>query len=152
MKKHFLLLVFIALFVQSCSPIFMPREVRTSFFDYRKYSNEGFFLSPDSYPGEFTPCGELFITIKPGDVKGPDKMVYDPGSQSYVSQSQIRREEISSDELLSIAVKKAKEIGADGLVNFKCHVINSTYYNPALRSVQTIFSHYEISGFAIKRK
>ena len=151
MKKLSLLLVFAALIMQSCSPKLMPREVRTAFFDYRKHADEGFFLSPDPYTGAFTPCGEVFITIKPGDVKGPAKMVYDPGSQSYVTESQIRREEISSEELLLIAVNKAKEFGANGLVNFKCLVVNSTYYNPALKSVQTIFSHYEISGYAIKR-
>jgi hypothetical protein len=150
--KKILILLFTSFIAFSCSLKLMPREVRTAFFDYRHYANEGFFISPDPYTGEFTPCGELLISIVPGDVKVSGKQVYDPASQMYSTFDDVRKEDISSKELLDIAVKKAKEVGADGLVNFKCLVVNSSYYNPGLKQVITFLSHYEISGYAIKRK
>ena len=70
MKKLILITIFaFGLLLQSCSPKLMPRVVSTRFFDYRKYANEGFFLSPDPYMGNFTPCGELNIVIIPADIK-----------------------------------------------------------------------------------
>lgn len=150
MKKLQLIILFVALVAQSCSPRLMPREVNTMFFDYRQHAAEGFFISPDPYTGSFTPCGELIVTIKPGDVVKA-RQVYDPGTQGYEMVKDIHRESINPEELLDIAVKKAKELGANGLVNFECLVINTTLYNPVLKNIQTVFSHYEISGYAIKR-
>lgn len=156
MKKIALILIFIfGLTLQSCSPKLMPRVVSTSFFDYRKYANEGFFLSPDPYTGDFTPCGELSIVIKPADVKFGMNEKFDSDSKfdliynnnSNTQFSQIAKERISTDELLDIAVKKAKEVGANGIANFKCLVVNHTYFVNGIAN--TIFSHYEISGYAI---
>ena len=69
MKKVFYLLAAI-LVMASCS-VMKPREriVETFFLDYRPYAEEGFFLSPDPYPGKFTSLGEISIEIKPALLK-----------------------------------------------------------------------------------
>ena len=110
---------------------------------------------PDPYTGEFTPCGELNIVIKPADVKiGMNEKYDSEGKFNSIDNNrnsivnQIVKENISSEELLDIAVNKAKEVGANGIANFKCLVINQTYFINSIPN--TIFSHYEISGYAIK--
>lgn len=47
------------------------------------------------------------------------------------------------DDVVEIAVKEAKERGANALSNFKCDIV----YNPNLNTI----IRYEISGFCIKR-
>lgn len=149
MRKIALILIFVfGLTLQSCLPKLMPRVVSTSFFDYRKYANENFFLSPDPYIGDFTPCGELSIVIKPADVKFGRDDEFDSFYNKNDVPTGIVKEKISSEELLDIAVKKAKEVGANGIANFKCLVINHTYFLNGIS--HTVFSHYEISGYAIK--
>lgn len=153
MKKIILISIFtFGLLLQSCSPKLMPRFVNTRFFDYRKYADEGFFLSPDPYTGNFTPCGELNIVIIPADIKltpantiSKNKPVGGDKFDSYYSENNnfavVVKEKISSDELLEIAVSKAKEVGVNGIANFNCSVFNNN----------TSSIYYEIRGYAIKR-
>jgi len=154
MRKLIIVATFaICIILQSCSPKLMPRTVTISFFDFRKFTNEGFFLSPDPYTGEFTPCGELLIIVHPADIKYSDinkgKNLDDAVYSSPNSIGGVTKEDISSEELLEMIVAKAKSVGANGIANFKC--LSISYTNYIQGSPHTYFSHYEICGFAIKR-
>ncbi len=146
----FLLLLVTAVLVQSCSPKLMPRDVKTFYIDYSKYSSEGFLISPNPYPGSFTSLGELLITVIPGDVVVSKMNVFNSQNNFYESTRTFEKEQISTKELLDIAVNFAKQKGANAIVNFKCEIKNYSYYNTALKKPSIYFSHYEISGFAIK--
>lgn len=152
MKRKLLLLIGVitTIIIQGCSPKLMPRTVRTFYIDYSKYSSEGFFISPNAYSGNFTPLGELLITVIPGDKVVSKMNVYDSQTNLYESAKLIEKEQISTKELLDIAVNFAKQKGANSIVNFKCEIKNYSYYNTSLKQPSTYFSHYEISGFAIK--
>ena len=148
MKKLILVAIFTFAFViQGCSPKLSPRLVEASFFDFRKFTSEGFFLSPDPYTREFTPCGELFIVVHPADIKSTginkDKSLDDSVYDSSNPIGSVIKERISSEELLELIVSKAKEVGANGIANFKCTPISITHYIG--NSSYATFSHYELS-------
>ena len=144
--KRILILLLALICLYSCAT-FIPqqRSVTTVFLDYRQYASQGFFLSPNIYTGEHDALGELFIEVLPeqkearidseGNPKGDLDMV------TYYFDGAYGFERIYFDELLEIAVEKAKEKGADGICNLK---INKTS--------ATGFVRYEVTGLCIKRK
>lgn len=155
--KKLLSIITILCFLSSCSVVdylIGPKEtiIDTYFYDFRKHAKEGFFISPDPYIGDFDPVGIIKINIFPGkiEVQGEPngKVVYgQPKGEPY---TYYVTEEFEPSELLDIIVEKAKEQDADAIVNFEAYSRYKTievadhWYN--------VFDHYELSGFAIKRK
>ncbi len=125
----------------SCSVMTHQRYVATMFLDFQPYTEAGFFISPNPYTGQFSPLGEISISIQPAlqrkakQVKGYNDGLYSNNSAPVV------QEEISAEELLEMAVKEAKARGANGISNFKCSKVFDM--DPIEKY------HYEISGFAI---
>jgi len=152
MKKTslFLLLLVAAVLVQSCSPKAMPRTVITSFADYSKYYSDGFLISPNPYPEKFVSIGEIFIIVVPGDKIKQESKYFDSQTNTYNVVTKVFKENISLDELTEIAVQQTKAKGANALVNFKIQIINNQTYSNLYKRYIPVFSHYEISGFAIK--
>ena len=169
MKKIFFLIISVFA-ITACSPklISTDREIIVSYFDFREYTNEGFFISPNMYTGEHESIGELAISIFPAE-KIVGEMANDPESRSGIADigvfynskpkrelakikkvnKYLEKEKISDNELLKIIVDEAKKNGADALVNFSSKNI---YKTVTVNKAQIeIFSHYELSGFAIKR-
>lgn len=157
MKKRLLILPIILMIgLSACSPRVIPasRIIQVSFFDFSKYSQEGFMISPNQYIGEFEPCGELYIKIIPGEVlkknvkksnySQNDDLIYQSTQESNFNPEDLIQENISPDELLKEAVSQAKKRGANAIVNFNCVEIYP--YN----SFNILY--YQITGFAIKRK
>lgn len=105
--RRILLLLAAALTIASCSPKIYPRTITVGFADFRPYVEEGFFLSPDPYPGDFESLGEISIKIVPGLRK------------YYRPDIRYETEKISVDEVLKIAVSEARELGADGIVDMR---------------------------------
>ena len=146
MKKLFILL----LVLSSCAiQKQAERTVSVNFYDFRKYTEIGFFLSPDPYVGEFKPVGMIDIDIFPGIEK---KTVIEYNSIIGDDTKMVRyaTEEISGEECLKIIVDKAKKMGANGVSNFKA----ITHYNTTIVGNATIrkVEKYEVSGFAINIK
>lgn len=155
--KKLLYVLGVMIILSGCS-VMKPRErsVNTFFLDYRPYAEEGFFLSPDPYPGQFTSLGDIRIEVQPAMI--PAEKSYQKGkSQKYTdgmyasSSTNLVPEEISGSTLLDIAVQKAKELGADGIANLKIRYvqmnlvqISKTEYNDP--------SYWEITGLCISRK
>lgn len=114
------------------------------FLDFQPYTEAGFFISPNPYTGQFSPVGEINITVQPAlqqparQIKGAyNDAVYAPKNGAGVVQ-----EEILAEELLEMAVDAAKAKGANGISNFKCiRVLDANPLEPY---------HYEITGFAIR--
>ncbi len=137
--KNTLLILLVALLAGGCSPkIPLPKEriVDTYVFDLRKYTQEGFFICSTPYAGTFDPVAELTIQVVPAVNYEKTKYIGDP----YIKITEI----ITADELLKTIVGEAKKLGADALVNLSIKPV----YEPGTKDV----NHYELSGFAIKRK
>lgn len=154
MKKLILIIPIFLILFSSCSPKLIPRKriVLESYFDYAEYAKKDFMISPDPYIGNFDACGEIQIKVYPAKIIKKGKNVYNPSLNSYENSEYLTEENISGQELLQMIVLKAKEKGADAITNFRCVAIQENYYNSTLKMYIDYFSHYEISGFAIKRK
>ena len=140
MKKIFILLAWLAI-LSSCS-IIRPQERAeyVSFLDYRPYTTNGFFLSPNSYPGAYESIGEMRIIVVPEIVEE---------SNDYYMQSYVKKD-IPESELLANLVKQALLKGANGISNLSIKRITTTTYTKY--SATSTLSHYEISGLLIMCK
>ena len=152
MKKNFtfLLLIAMALIIHSCSPKAMPRVVLPFYTDYSKYSKDGFLISPNPYPEKFTSLGEISIVVFPGDVIEKKINRYESNNNTYSTSIITGKEYITNEELTDIAVNFVKERGGNAIVNFKCEIVNFSYYFAAMNKPQKEVYYYVISGFAIK--
>ena len=153
MKKAIILSAIIVM-AASCSTIKpSERQIYSYFLDFRPYSDTGFFLSPDPYTGEFTSLGEILIDVYPAEISNKEISNKESRFKDGIYEKERKSpklvtEKISESELLEIAVKKAKDLGANGIANFKCLSSMSTYYSNG--SLVSTIRHYEISGLCIK--
>ena len=150
MKRIIYLLIATAALLSGCKSYpLAQRQIDTVVYDYRPFENEGFLITPTMYAGQYKSVGEIEVRVFPADVIAKSKQMYDGVANAYYTTSFIDKEEIESSELLQIIVNKAKDLGADALVNFKGIKVYNSYYNGTVL-IRT-FSYYELSGFAIRR-
>jgi hypothetical protein len=152
--KKILIIAVIALFT-ACSTFKVTdsardRKVFVSFFDFSKYSKAGFFISLNPYPGNFDPIGMIQVNIYPARVKKTIESKEDENGFMTKEYEVFTDEVIKPDELLDLICNKAKELGADGLVNFDDIEDYETHITQ-IGSYKTFRCHI-LKGFAIKRK
>ena len=149
MRKYFLILA-LALMAASCAT-FKPQQRATfvAFLDYRPYTCEGFFISPNPYTGEYEPLGELYIEVMPEqkEIDYDQREKYD--HPVYWGTQMYGFERINHAELLEMAVKKAVGLGANGIANFSIKKVTNSSINGSVAS-STIT--YQIEGLCIKIK
>lgn len=153
--KKLLLISAMAVLLASCGSVSQieerDRSVYVMFQDFRPFEKEGFLLTPNMYSGEYSACGLLEIHVFPAK-KADNKPGHTNQYGNYVIGSRtVKTETITSDELIAIAVEKARELGADAICNFSCEAKYETYSDGQGNRYE-VFSHYEISGFCIVRK
>lgn len=152
MKRIIILAVF-SIMLCSCGITTRNRIVTSLFLDFRPYTSADFFLSPNSYTGEFDPIGELNIQVEPAVVR------YDPNTIAkftdgiYAAKFTVAQEYISESDLLEIAVQEALKMGANGISNLKIG-ITKDYYGYTKGAIRKAIEVdvYHITGFCIKRK
>jgi len=158
--KKIIVLTFTFLLCFGCSPkIPTTREVITHLFDFRKYSEAGFFISRTPYIGLFDPIGEMVVYVIPARNIEAEINEFEIGvlfGQPRTGQESITVlaiENITREELLYIFVNEAKALGADGIVDIlignETRIIR-TVPGTIWRRETVVF--YILSGFAIKRK
>ena len=152
--KRLILLTIVAIGLSSCGTALHLRDTQTSilYIDYTPYTEAGFFLSPNDYPGPHTPIGEINIIIDP-EVKLDKSQKKDFTDGIY--QSNIPKaisKKYSSEELLEVAVREALNKKGTGISNLKIQVISDsyTYYRKGglVRSIDV--NRYIITGVVIK--
>lgn len=132
--------MFLASLLSSCSTFIPASRTTTSvFLDYRPYMSEGFFISPDPYPGGCETLGELALEVRPAQMEIDELSVAYFDGVIYRNMKYYGYERISYETLLKTAVDKAKSTGADGLVNFE------------IQKVEGLHPYYIVSGVCIKR-
>ena len=122
------------------------RELQNNvlFIDYRPYTEAGFYLSPNDYPGPHTPVGELNLVIDPAVVR------------SDYSSNWVVEKRLSADEILSMAVSEATKRGSNGISNLKIEILTQDYlYYKKERLLGTTgmtmpVSRYIVSGVLIR--
>jgi hypothetical protein len=143
MKK--IAIVFLVVILAGCS-VLQPtkRTVVSLFSDYREYAKEGFLISPIPYINDYESIGELNLMITPALEKG--NKVW-----GKTTNGGLGYEQISANELVSMAVKEAKSKGANALVNFSITLEEIKTTDIVMGGVASGY-RYHIKGFCIKRK
>lgn len=122
-------------------------ELRSSSYDFRPYTEQGFLFTPDKYTEPYDAIGLVEITYIPNiskapSVTRPDQMrgyrIMKAGTTFYY----VELPDI--DKLLAEMFNLADGFGADALSNFK--ITKETVYNGNV-PIETV----KVSGFAIKR-
>lgn len=108
--KRLIPIILLCVMITGCS-MTRPRIVHSSFLNFQPYTQEGFYISQNPYPENCQILGEILLDIDPAIVK--------ERHEKFKNQSWYAYERIEGDELLELAVKKAREAGGDGLVNLR---------------------------------
>ena len=150
--KKFLLAISLALVVvPSFAQLVMKQQQQQSYekerkmtvgvMDYRPFMEDGFFISPDSYYGQFNPVCKLDLTVEPKTTKVENrKKISDP---IYI----VEPEDVM--EIIRAFVDMAKSLGANGVVNFK---VTEVVYNESTSILFDVpISRYVVEGFCIER-
>ncbi len=138
-----LLLLAMICIISSCALKPVARVTLTQVYDFRKYTKDGFFISPNAFLGKYEPIGMVHITIYPASQKKVNLTVDTNDKTVYMV-----REDVTSDEMILIIKNKANELGANGLSNFEIKYIYKTLRSG--KELIEVFDRYEINGFAIK--
>ena len=142
-----LLIVFLTGF-PSCAPKILPtdRKVITRVLDFRKFNEEGFFISTTPYIGLYDPTGEIRLTIYPATSveKG-----FASELASYTTIF-LKNEDITTYDLLKIIVDEAKKLGADGIVNTRIDEEMRDIMKGKVKIGE--LAYFRLTALAIKRK
>lgn len=149
-----LAVISLSLFFIGCASIPDSKEEYIAYgYNFNKYVDQGFVITPEEYRGEYDVVGILDCTVKPEIIKD----MYNPtllntklkdGTRYYYIADKgdfYRVKTINTDSLISYMHRTALDLNADGIMRFK--VINETM----------MVGTYELSiphayGVAIKRR
>lgn len=152
MKRVLLLLILTAFFYGCTSTIPDTKEqFYTIGFDFNKYVEQGFLITPGDYKGDYDVMGLMECSVTPEIVK----MLYDEnmflikpkdGTRYYyafVGGNGCRVKTVNADSLISYMHKQALALNADAIINFTITSEPMQYYNIPVPKV---------TGIAIRRK
>ncbi|MDR8390767.1 hypothetical protein NC796_06445 [Aliifodinibius sp. S!AR15-10] len=118
--------------------------VNVTGYDFSKYTDQGFLITPEQYLEEYQSIGLITVTQWPA-VNKTIRRVRDPDGSGYVNREEFHAEDINVEKAIDEIHKVATDMGADAITRFD--VTPTSRMNGTLR-VQGV----EISGFAIKRE
>lgn len=141
------IIICIGLFI-SCKPLLHIDGVdHLAYLDFKKYSDQGFFITPEKYEGEYVPIGIFNYTFLPsaeykeiGKEKSPDTGAFHPVMDWVFESNSVSR-------VMDTVYVNCKLMGANGIMNFKLDYTHKEFLdvvNPAIQS------GWVVSGFAIK--
>ena len=122
-------------------------DVRSSGYDFRQYTEQGFLFTPEIYNEPYDAIGLVEVTYIPQIRKAVDQVnpAYIPNFRIInVSQTYYYLELPDTDQLIAEMYNLANGLGADALSNFRITtdtVVNNGY------NIETV----KVTGFAIKR-
>ena len=133
-----LLIVFILF---SCTTIeHIPAERNVAGFDFREFTEKGFFFSPNEYKKDFEPKGLLNFTFFP---EANFKFNGNPYKEWVI-------EPVKFEDIVRMIYDQAIEFGADAVVQLK---ITPELKTQSLnRHADVIVSGFTVECFLIKRK
>lgn len=149
--KKILFISLIALLLSSCTTLKPPYSRFSNTVDFSEYTRKGFFITEsNSVSFNYDPLGSLTSVVQGGyEVLGRETI--SSNDEVYGTNAKVTYGEFISasiDDALEELYNSARELGADGIINFKL-----TYYPPEYeKNVLVRYSSYVVSGMAIKRK
>lgn len=116
------------------------RETEFYGFDFTEYADQGFLITPYQYDGEYESVGILRVVIWPEMTRIAEKTMGD----RVTEYSDWRAEEIQMDTAVDSLYDRAREMGADAIIDFQAERITEDINEGVRVGV-------EARGFAIDR-
>ncbi len=151
MKKT-LAFAFLLLSLFACKTLDINTIPRTELFsgiDFRPYTEKGFLITPEKYPGEYESIGIVSYLIFPESTR---EGIREEGTMPYqyaTIRFEWNSEEINVQNALEGMYEECLKMGANALVNFDVTMeeeLISVVTPPVMRK------GYRVTGFAIRRK
>ena len=137
MKKNLFLLM-ITLALSGCSKVMYTESVYT--VDYREYINSGFTISTTVTGFDYQPISNIEVVFTSGDLrKGESDKDLLPVVPYKGYTGKTNKFSPSGKRMMDKIVSEAKQLGANGLIDFK------TSYSPTRKA-------WTASGIAVKIK
>lgn len=116
--------------------------------DFSKYSNDGFFITPEAPYGSYQPIGLVSVTVNQG-AKYVEKYLEKDEFDYPIYEEYWVKDSLNLQMAIDSLVQYSKSLGANSLASFKydaqfTHNTASMYKRVALLSIT-------VSGFAIKQ-
>ncbi|MGY8823857.1 MAG: hypothetical protein ACKVJG_07955 [Candidatus Latescibacterota bacterium] len=129
------------------SPPTFEKEFEVTGLDLSKYATEDFLITPNAYGSDYVTLAYIAVDGRNGAIwLGWDL----DGSQSHITE--WKQEEVNLQEVIEAAVKAAKDMGANGLVNVQWHSDTDIISPPGASSwSQLDRKKIYLEGWAIKR-
>lgn len=157
MKKLFIATI-LAIGLSSCSQVLLrqPEVLTSSFIDYSKYTNAGFFITEaNSVSFEYKTLGNVtginlsgYQQEKNVTNSSTEKQKDDVYTNTSNKPYRITNKYINAtkEKALEELVLRAKSLGANGVINLKFETFSQTSQQGAFE-----LKGYSVSGLAIKR-
>lgn len=137
--------------LSSCAVVRKPTSLSITVINYSKYSDDGFFITEsNSVSFDYKAIGSLISSYQSGfEVKKNESVGTPKKTKWYDDPVEVPKTtnvfigatpEKAVDEL----VRKAKEIGANGVINLKVDLVTSS-------PVGSPYYSYQATGMAIKK-
>lgn len=137
---------------------FVPRKQSLLVIDFSKYTEKGFFITPEKFLEEYESIGLITYEYLPeGEYKqsgSKPNPYYRPGENKVTSTVPVMMwvfKPVRIEQVMDSVYNICKKMGADALVNFKIEPKVEAYSSLVYKN-PPIVGGYSISGFAIKRK
>lgn len=150
MRKTILFLSLIAVITLSSCTIKYPAVALTHSIDYSKHMSNGFFLTEsNSVSFDYSPVGSVNVVLQDGWEVTQGKK-----NEGYYTQEEYSKLKLGKyvyatyDDTLDLLVKKAKSMGADGIIGLRLHYISPSIDKNGYRVGP---GKITASGMAVKR-
>lgn len=122
----------------------VTRELKVTGFDFTKYSEKGFLITPLKYENDYESIGVIIVTLYP-EVKTFGEKVDPTKFSKMISHNRTYYiEDISPYEAINKAYETALDMGANAIIQFEAKDVTKEVEGHEI-------SGYQISGYAIKR-
>jgi hypothetical protein len=126
--------------------------------DFRKYTDQGFFITPEKYLGEYYSIGLISYDYLPageyksvGIKRNPNYNKENLNTPEYIEVKEWLFEKVHVEQVMDSVYYYCTKLGADALVNF--NIVPKIYtYGFGIYSNPPTIQGITISGFAVKRK
>lgn len=117
-------------------------------FDFRKYAEKNFLITPEMYQGEYMTMGIVNCEIYPEAFYISTSVTKTPDGEYSLSGYKWIMKQIDPESAIDSMYFRCINMGADALVNFRIESVEEEYSN--IKNPITI-NGIKVSGYAINR-
>ena len=115
------ILALATLFLTACStgPEVFEETMVVRGYDFTKYTDEGFLITPEKYQGRYQSIATLSVTLWPRMEKREVKVNVDNPSPNTTKEEWRVTDPVSTEEVIDSLYTRAQSLGADAIINFQ---------------------------------